>query len=54
MKTLRITLRLLGQDWRSGELYLLAAALILTVAAITAVGFLPIVSKAPWRVRGAS
>jgi len=39
MKTLRITLRLLGQDWRSGELYLLAAALILTVAAITAVGF---------------
>ncbi|MFB1488888.1 MULTISPECIES: ABC transporter permease [unclassified Thiocapsa] len=39
MKTWRITLRLLGQDWRSGELYLLASALILTVAAITAVGF---------------
>jgi putative ABC transport system permease protein len=39
VKTWRITLRLLGQDWRSGELYLLAAALILTVAAITAVGF---------------
>jgi putative ABC transport system permease protein len=39
VKTWRITLRLLGQDWRSGELYLLASALILTVAAITAVGF---------------
>nr|WP_207161974.1 FtsX-like permease family protein [Thiocapsa imhoffii] len=32
-------MRLLNQDWRSGELYLLASALILTVAAITAVGF---------------
>ena len=39
MKTWRITLRLLSQDWRSGEFYLLASALILTVAAITAVGF---------------
>ncbi len=39
MKSLRIGLRLLRQDWRSGELYLLAAALVLTVAAITAVGF---------------
>ncbi len=39
MKSLRIGLRLLKQDWRSGELYLLAAALVLTVAAITAVGF---------------
>lgn len=39
MKTWKITLRLLGQDWRSGELYLLATALVLTVAAITAVGF---------------
>lgn len=37
--TWRITRRLLRQDWRSGELYLLGAALILTVAAITAVGF---------------
>lgn len=35
----RMTLRLLRQDWRSGELYLLSAAVILTVAAITAVGF---------------
>ncbi len=35
----RITLRLLRQDWRSGELYLLTTALLLTVAAITAVGF---------------
>nr|WP_242482227.1 FtsX-like permease family protein [Thiocystis violacea] len=32
-------MRLLRQDWRSGELYLLSAALVLTVAAITAVGF---------------
>ncbi|MFP4077494.1 MAG: ABC transporter permease, partial [Halochromatium sp.] len=35
----RLAVRLLRRDWRSGELYLLAAALILTVAAITAVGF---------------
>jgi putative ABC transport system permease protein len=35
----RLSWRLLRQDWRSGELYLLATALILTVAAITAVGF---------------
>lgn len=35
----RLALRLLRRDWRSGELYLLAGALILTVAAITAVGF---------------
>ncbi len=34
-----LALRLLRRDWRSGELYLLAAALVLTVAAITAVGF---------------
>ena len=39
MMTWRIALRLLRQDGRSGELHLLAAALILTVAAITAVGF---------------
>lgn len=39
MKSWRIGLRLLRQDWRSGELYLLAMALVLTVAAITAVGF---------------
>ncbi len=37
--TWRIALRLLRQDGRSGELHLLAAALVLTVAAITAVGF---------------
>ena len=37
--TWRIALRLLRQDRRSGELHLLGAALILTVAAITAVGF---------------
>lgn len=39
MMTWRIALRLLRQDGRSGELHLLGAALILTVAAITAVGF---------------
>ncbi len=39
MKAWRISLRLLRRDWRSGELYLLSGALILTVAAITAVGF---------------
>ena len=35
----RLALKLLRRDWRSGELYLLSAALVLTVAAITAVGF---------------
>jgi putative ABC transport system permease protein len=39
MTAWRLTLRLLRRDWRSGELYLLAAALVLTVAAMTAVGF---------------
>ncbi|MEY6432852.1 FtsX-like permease family protein [Thioalkalicoccus limnaeus] len=39
MKLWRIALRLLRQDWRSGELHLLAAAVVLTVGAITAVGF---------------
>ncbi len=37
--TWRLALRLLRQDRRSGELHLLGAALVLTVAAITAVGF---------------
>jgi putative ABC transport system permease protein len=39
MMTWRVALRLLRQDGRSGELHLLGAALILTVAAISAVGF---------------
>jgi len=39
LTTGRLSLRLLRRDWRSGELYLLSAALVLTVAAITAVGF---------------
>lgn len=39
MTAWRIGLRLLRRDWHSGELYLLSAALVLTVAAVTAVGF---------------
>ena len=39
MNAWSLSMRLLGRDWRSGDLYLLGAALILTVAAITAVGF---------------
>lgn len=39
MMSWRLALRLLRQDGRSGELHMLGAALIITVAAITAVGF---------------
>lgn len=34
----RLALRLLRRDWQSGELHLLALALVLTVGAVTAVG----------------
>ena len=39
MTAWRLAVRLLRRDWRSGELYLLAAALALTVAAMTTVAF---------------
>ena len=37
---LRLSLRLLLRDWKSGELLVLAAALVIAVTALTAVGFL--------------
>jgi putative ABC transport system permease protein len=40
MRTLRLSLRLLARDWRSGELMVLATALIVAVTALTAVAFL--------------
>lgn len=39
MTSLPLSLRMLVRDWRAGELRVLAAALVLAVAGITAVGF---------------
>ena len=39
MQALRFAFRLFRRDWRSGELRLLSLALIIAVAAVTAVGF---------------
>src|SRR5215471_6288069 len=40
MKALRLALRTLGREWRSGELGVLFLALTVAVAALTGVGFL--------------
>src|SRR5215831_18049474 len=40
MKALRLALRTLGREWRSGELGVLLLALTVAVAALTGVGFL--------------
>ncbi|MGH8594432.1 MAG: ABC transporter permease, partial [Gammaproteobacteria bacterium] len=39
MSSLRLSLLMLGRDWRSGEIRLMASALVLAVAAVTSVGF---------------
>ena len=40
LKTLRLSLRMLGRDWKSGELLVLGIALVVAVTAMTAVAFL--------------
>lgn len=39
LRHIRLVLRLLARDWRAGELRLLAAAIVIAVGAVTAVGF---------------
>ena len=39
MKLFTLSLRMLSRDWRSGELRVLAAALVVAVASVTTVGF---------------
>ncbi len=39
MKTVMLSLRMLGRDWRAGELRILALALVIAVASVTSVGF---------------
>lgn len=40
LSSFRLALRMLGRDWRAGELTVLGVALMLAVAALTSVGFL--------------
>ena len=47
MHAIRLALKMLARDARAGELRILLAALVIAVASVTSVGFLPTASAVP-------